>query len=134
MFGRGPAKINTAARNVRSLPKQRENTDLSDSNSKRFMNSPKPTFNGNKNKVNNITISNSEPGEFSSPQHEEISKYLSENWHKVCKECETSNKKGQESGPLWYKEKTPNPKLSDFEAFDLDEWWRERYLQKANAL
>ncbi|ESO87651.1 hypothetical protein LOTGIDRAFT_194079 [Lottia gigantea] len=139
---RGPTKINTATRNVRGLPKQRDNLDFYESQhgKKRqdgfhhnHMNKPRPTFNGQKvpNSSNNhIARFTREPVEFESQQHEEICTYFSESWKKVFKECENSKRKDQESGPLWYKEKTPNPKLLNFKPFDLDDWYWQRYLKK----
>ncbi|XP_013414886.1 MAPK regulated corepressor interacting protein 2 [Lingula anatina] len=91
------------------------------------MTSPRPLFNDKKTAVvRPVTRMAPEPV---TPHHEDNVKFLLQAWQQVQREIEMSQKSGKD-GPIFYQEKTPNPKLSDFEPFDLESWWGKRTLEK----
>ncbi|XP_067672749.1 MAPK regulated corepressor interacting protein 2-like [Haliotis asinina] len=131
-LSRGPSKIVASTR--RGPPKQLDSLESRDISSKRapgepVMSSPKPVFNVNGKRAH-VNRSNSAPQEPISQQHEDIVKYLNDAWNKVRHELEVGKKSERENAPLWYKERNPNPRLQGFKAFDLEEFWGKRTLEK----
>ncbi|KAL5018779.1 hypothetical protein ScPMuIL_004501 [Solemya velum] len=131
-LSKGPSKIVTNSR--RGPSKQIESLETWDSKKRALcepasmssgFNSPRPVFNVKKNcmRPNNI------PHEPPSPQHEEIVRYLTDSWNRVCEEMDMSVG-NQKDAPFFYKEKTPNPQLAGFKPFDLEVHWGKRTLQK----
>ncbi|XP_012284445.1 MAPK regulated corepressor interacting protein 2 [Orussus abietinus] len=74
----------------------------------------------------------------SSPQHFDLIKYIYASWNSVSRELDTCHEqpKGDSSDyrtgatVTYYREHEPNPKLKDFEPFDLEAWWGQRFVQR----
>jgi len=70
-----------------------------------------------------------EPMEEFTQEHSGLVEYLNKTWSNVNKEFEKkSQKPTEECGPVYYREKETNPKLQNFNTFDLDQWMEERLL------
>lgn len=70
-----------------------------------------------------------EPMEEFTQEHSGLVEYLNKTWSNVKKEFEKkSQKPTEECGPVYYREKETNPKLQNFNTFDLDQWMEERLL------
>ncbi|XKL63044.1 hypothetical protein PGB90_005408 [Kerria lacca] len=76
--------------------------------------------------INNKKLHSMRSQEILTPEHEEIVKFVSENWTSVaCKSKEkTSIKNG--SSTIYYQVSESNNQLKDFVPFDLDSWWGKR--------
>ncbi|KAF5276516.1 hypothetical protein FQA39_LY06585 [Lamprigera yunnana] len=96
-----------------------------DTNDNELINGPKPVFNNN---VKRTTVCHQEQHARTTPQQEEIIKYIQESWTLVCSDlqenCTKTNKKIRHS-VLFY-EDGPCPHLHDFKPFDLESWWGKR--------
>lgn len=76
--------------------------------------------------LNNKKLNNLRSHETITPEHEEIVKYVSENWSSVtCKSKEDSSIKNG-TATVYYHANEPNSQLKDFVPFDLDSWWGKR--------
>lgn len=64
--------------------------------------------------------------EILTPEHEEIVKFVSENWSKVT--CKSKQSVSIENGcsTMYYQINEANNQLKDFVPFDLDSWWGKR--------
>jgi len=97
------------------------------------MSSPKPTFH----QVNGKQKSNSQrvPTEIN-PHHEDIVRYISEDWNRVYREYELNKQQpteGLRGIPVvkYYQDKsTSKPLLQNFKPFDLESWWGQRLYHK----
>ncbi|XP_076069365.1 MAPK regulated corepressor interacting protein 2-like [Oratosquilla oratoria] len=95
------------------------------------MSNPRPTFQQQPGSGKN-RASNGRTQEFISPQHEELIKFFHESWGKVCKELEMGRQNGHDSrgnGVIYYKDNGVHPALKNFEPFDLEAWWGNRFYQ-----
>merc|ERR1712168_389024 len=62
-----------------------------------------------------------------SPEHQEIVSFVTQDWVRVKREME------QGDGSVHYYEEISNPRLSDFEPFDLDAWWGRKLYQNLTS-
>ncbi|XP_015178819.1 PREDICTED: protein FAM195A-like [Polistes dominula] len=69
-------------------------------------------------------------------QHFDLIKYIFDSWNSVSKELDMCNQPHLNSSSYrngitvtYYQEHEPNPKLKDFEPFDLEAWWGKRVVQ-----
>ncbi|XP_060553667.1 mapk-regulated corepressor-interacting protein 1-like isoform X2 [Ruditapes philippinarum] len=143
-MGRGmyalPSRPNKIVANARIGPsKTLNNLEISRDTEKQQlshdtvgMSSPKPVFNGNRNRsYPNPMRQNSNPQQPQyTAQHEEFVRILSDSWNRVNHELERNQREG---GPIVYREKNPNPMLNGFKPFDLEQFWGDRYMQQVTG-
>ncbi|XP_049810252.1 MAPK regulated corepressor interacting protein 2-like [Schistocerca nitens] len=72
--------------------------------------------------------------DITTPQHDDLIKYICDSWNKVTRELENFSQNGSENGKggpcvLYYAEQDTNPQLKDFEPFDLEAWWGQRVVK-----
>lgn len=94
------------------------------------MSSPKPVFHP----VNGKRSSGSQRISVEiTPQHEDIIKYISEDWNRVYREYEMTKQQGLDSrgisNVVYYQGTAPNQLLQNFKPFDLEMWWGQRFFQ-----
>lgn len=142
---RGPSKIAAKTRRAPTSPIEANFDQLLKRDKEEFlankMSLPKPVFNHVNNRLNKLSSqykngqrvpeTNGHDAISLSVSQEEVVKYISELWSRTSHDYETHLKTGGRSSPLviYYKEKAPNPKLENFEPFDLEAWWGHRMLQ-----
>ncbi|XP_065223974.1 MAPK regulated corepressor interacting protein 2 [Planococcus citri] len=126
---KGPSKFVAKAR--MGIPSHTENSSweikksllvYNDDFSNVVSDSNKPVFV----QLNNKKLNSLRSHETITPEHEEIVKFVSENWSSVtCKSKEGSSMKNGTS-TVYYQANEPNSQLKDFVPFDLDSWWGKR--------
>ncbi|XP_070579302.1 mapk-regulated corepressor-interacting protein 1-like isoform X2 [Ptychodera flava] len=123
-LNKGANKLRIDSR--RGISQQFDNSDRLDSSRRELnghatMSTPRPVFSsfGNKRRQNSYSTPTHEPV---TPQHEANVRHLSEAWRRIEQELNHSRKTEREGGPIYYVEKSSNPKLEGFEPFDLDTW------------
>lgn len=62
------------------------------------------------------------------PQHEENVRFVREEWDKVHSELNSSDSSQQRKGCVLYVEKNEYVTPEGFQAFDLEEFWGEKFL------
>merc|ERR1719342_1699880 len=71
------------------------------------------------------------------PQHEELIRYFSDSWSRVCKDMEMNrqngghdNRGGGGNQIIYYQDDGAHQALENFVPFDLEAWWGKRIYQK----
>lgn len=111
-----------------SLESQRELARKnSDFDSTAEMSSPKPVFH----QVNGKQRSNSQRIQPEvTPYHEEIVRYISDDWNKIYREYEMNKQQSSETrgapNITYYQDKSSPSLLQNFKPFDLENWWGKR--------
>lgn len=64
------------------------------------------------------------------PQYEELIRYIHDTWTGISKEYEISRHSSDKVPKIkYYQDTNANTHLADFEPFDLESFWGERFLQ-----
>ncbi|XP_015928986.1 MAPK regulated corepressor interacting protein 2 [Parasteatoda tepidariorum] len=92
---------------------------------------PKPVFNHQANGRRTQTSKNHQASENYPPHYEELIKYVSDSWDSVQEEYECSKQSTDNRVPrvVYYQDNSTNSHLANFEPFDLESFWGERFLQ-----
>ncbi|CAL4079356.1 unnamed protein product [Meganyctiphanes norvegica] len=71
------------------------------------------------------------------PQHEELIRYFSDSWNRVCKDMEMNRQNGGHDSRggggnqiIYYSDEGAHQALENFVPFDLEAWWGKRIYQK----
>ncbi|XP_054717673.1 MAPK regulated corepressor interacting protein 2-like [Uloborus diversus] len=92
------------------------------------MSLPRPVFhqvNGRRTQVQKVHQENFPP------QYEELIKYIQDTWTGIHKEYESSKQTSDNKVPkvVFYQDTNANTHLANFEPFDLESFWGERFLR-----